>query len=400
MRRYWSVLLVLTAVGCSDAAEVSDPAPAMVRQASGNYELIRLAGSLGGTASRGTAISNRGWVAGFSNLAGNQSRHATLWRRGDFIDLGTLGGPNSSVPWPGINDRGMVAGIAETDSVDPLNEDWSCSAFFPTVTHHICRAFVWEDGQLRSLPTLGGHHGFATGVNDRGQVVGWAETPVTDPTCTSPQVLQFRAAVWDARTGAPRQLPPLPGDSASAATAINERGDVVGISGDCDVAVGRFSARHAVLWHHGRVTELPNLGGTTWHTPMIINERGDVAGFSNPPGAGDPQGDFLAHAFLWTRADGIRDLGTLDNDPLSEALGMNNRGQVVGVSFGGSNGSRAFIWENGVLTNLNQLVTLTGGDRLLSAQDINDEGRITGRMLDGATGQQVPFVLKPAGDLR
>jgi probable HAF family extracellular repeat protein len=400
MLRYWCALLALAAAGCGDAAEVSDSPTSMLRQTPGSYEVIRLTGSLNGTISRGNAINNLGWVAGFSNLPGNETRRAALWREGGFVDLGTLGGPNSNVAWPGINNQGMVVGIAETEDIDPLSEDWSCSAFFPGVTHHICRAFIWEDGVMRGLSTLGGHHGFATGVNDLGQVVGWAETAVADPTCTLPQVLQFRAALWDARTGAVQQLPPLPGDSASAATAINERGDVVGISGDCDLAVGRFSARHAVIWHQGQVSELPNLGGTTWHTPMTINARGDVAGFSNPAGPGDPEGAFIAQAFLWTSENGIRNLGTLDNDPLSESLGMNNRGQVVGISFGGDNGPRGFLWENGVLTNLNQLVSLTGGDVITSAQAIDDEGRITGRIRDGATGATVPVVIRPVGEGR
>ena len=48
-----------------------------------------------------------------------------------------------------------------------------------------------------------------------------------------------------------------------------------------------------------RRREIPNLGGTTWHTPMDINAQGDVVGFSNPPGAGDPEGEFISRAFRW-----------------------------------------------------------------------------------------------------
>ncbi len=78
-----------------------------------------------------------------------------------------------------------------------------------------------------------------------GQVVGWAENGVHDPTCnTAFQILQFRAVIWQPN-GTMQELPPLPGDSTSAATAINDLGQVVGISGDCGVAVGSVSARHA-----------------------------------------------------------------------------------------------------------------------------------------------------------
>ena len=51
---------------------------------------------LGGTSSVGYSVNNRGWVAGRSNLLGNQSRHATLWRNDVLTDLGTLGGPTAN----------------------------------------------------------------------------------------------------------------------------------------------------------------------------------------------------------------------------------------------------------------------------------------------------------------
>ena len=63
-------------------------------------------------------------------------------------------------------------------------------------TGYQCLGFVWEDGVMRPLPTLGGTNGFATGANNKGQIVGWAENTVHDPTCVAPQVLQFRAVVW------------------------------------------------------------------------------------------------------------------------------------------------------------------------------------------------------------
>jgi uncharacterized membrane protein len=97
-------------------------------------------------------------------------------------------------------------------------------------------------------PFPGGYSSYATGVNNKGQVVGWAENGVHDPTCnTFFQILQFRAAIWQPN-GTMQELPPLPGDTTSAAVAINDLGQVVGISGDCGVAVGSVSARHAVLW--------------------------------------------------------------------------------------------------------------------------------------------------------
>ncbi|MEO8880579.1 MAG: hypothetical protein ABI446_09290 [Gemmatimonadaceae bacterium] len=300
------------------------------------------------------------------------------------------------MPWPGQNDRGMVVGISETDKPDTLHEDWSCASFFPS-TGHVCRGFVWEGGRMRALPTFGGINGFTTGVNNRGQVVGWAENSVQDPTCTKPQILQFRAAMWEGRGREIEQLRPLQGDSTSAATAINDRGQVVGISGDCDVASGEFSARHAVLWEHGRVTRIGDLGGVAWNTPMDINEEGDVVGFSDPPG--DADGSFIAHAFFWSRRDGIADLGMLSGDLTSQALGINSRGEVVGESCG-SPGCRAVIWTHGKIFDLNLLVAGGSGDSLVSAQDINEDGMITGRLFDTTAKITVPFVATPRRDRR
>ncbi len=405
MRHVSSAILIAAICGCSNEAQVTQPPQERAAGTSEvRYEVVKLP-SLGGTQSRCMAINQQGWVAGWSNQA-NGTRRAVLWKNGSITNLQTLGGPSSAVPWPGLNDQGVVAGISHTNKEDPLDEDWACElvGFLPQTTDLICRGFVWENGLMRELPTLGGNHGFATGVNNKGNVVGWAETPVHDPTCSeaSAQKLQFRAVLWDPKDGSKgkikaRELRPFPGDSTSAATAINDNGQVVGISGDCDQAVGRFSARHAVLWEkNGKPTEVPNLGGTSWHTPMDINGRGDVVGFSNPDEPGDEIGEFISRAFYWPYGAAVaEDLGTLDGDALSQAFAINARRQVVGISFGGAAGPRAFIWEGQRMTDLNHLVDIEP-DVLLSAQDINDTGQITGRVQDAATGEVLAFVATPA----
>jgi probable HAF family extracellular repeat protein len=399
MRRTLFALSIASAVGCDHSPEVTLPAAAsLTRQASeSQYDVVTL-DPLGGTVSRGSGINNLGWVAGYSNLTNNAARHATLWTASDAapIDLGSLGGPlrHSSAQWPGVNNNGMIVGISHTAIPDTLGEDWSCSAFLPA-SDRTCVGFVWEEGVMKPLPTLGGDHGFATGLNNNGQVVGWAETRVVDPTCDAPaQVLQFREVMWEPKKGTMRELPPWPGDSTSAATAINQRGQVVGISGECDVAVGRFSAQRAVLWDpDGTMTNIGGLGGISWHTPMAINERGDIVGFSNP--SGDANGEFMVRAFLWTKAGGMRSLGTLDGDATSQALGINSSGQVVGVSCNISNVCRGVLWENGVLHELTQLLGPSFPDSVASAQHINDAGIITGRLVQKSTGRSLAFVATP-----
>jgi probable HAF family extracellular repeat protein len=352
------------------------------------YEVTNLP-SLGGTSSAGSSINNRGSVAGISNLSGDQMQHAALWQGDSMLDLGTLGGPNSGVLWPVKNERGIISGISQTAQPDPLGERWSCSAFFPAATAvgPQCLGFVWENGLMRALPTLGGTNGFATGTNNKGQTVGWAENTVHDPTCVPPQVLQFRAVLWGPAGQILRQLPPLPGDTVSAATALNDRSQVVGISGICDRAVGRFSAIHAVLWQDGQPLDVGSLGGAAWNTPMSVNERGDIVGFANVAAGGG----FSAHAFLWTRKNGIRDLGTLPGDSTSQALGINERREIVGTSCDPDFNCRAFVWRDGEMTNLNTLVAPDYEGTLVTANDINASGRITGQAME-QDGTLVAFV--------
>jgi probable HAF family extracellular repeat protein len=356
------------------------------------YSVVGLA-TLGGTSGTGNTINDRNWPMGSANLAGNQSAHATIWLEGLTFDLGTLGGPNSGVEWPVKNNRGVISGIAETSTANPLGESWSCSAFFPTVTGDICLGFRWQNGAMTALPTLGGYDGYAAGVNNLGQIVGWAETTVRDSTCVSPQVLQFEPVIWQPNNEL-RQLPTFTGDPDGAATAINDQGDVVGISGTCDVAVGAFSAAHALLWQKDKPTNLGSLGGVAWNTPTAMNNYGEVAGFSDLPG--DESGAPNFHAFLWTAQSGMRDLGTLPGDAYSEALDINDAGQIVGTSCtAGFASCRAFLWQNGVMTDLNTLIPPDSALYLLVAGGISDQGVITGQASDETTGDTPAFRALP-----
>ena len=383
-----NLLVILAAVCCgATLAPVLAQGPAQTK-AKLQYQVSNLA-TLGGTSSGGNSINNQTWVAGYSRLAGNQSRHATLWRNGSLLDLGTLGGPNSSVTWNVKDTGGVIVGISQTATPEPLGEYWSSAAFYgpPYNIGFINLGFVWEQNQVRGLPTFpGGNNGFATGANNLRQVIGWAENGVHDGACVSPQLLQFRPAMWT--LGPPDQiqdLPLIPGDTSGAATAINDNGQIVGISGICDQAVGRHTAKHAVLWENGGVTDLGNLGAQWWNTPTAINQRGDVVGFD-----GDPafvEGD-IVHAFMWTREDGIRHLKPLQGrSPKhvdSEAYGINEARQVVGISCDANFiDCRAVIWDHGnTPTDLNELKGSYSA-RLESAKDINDNGEITGRAIDG-----------------
>jgi probable HAF family extracellular repeat protein len=352
--------------------------------------------SLGGTNSRGSAINNLGWIAGYSNLEEDTSRHATLWLYGFEFDLDTLGGPNSSVAWSSaMNNRGLIAGISQTTTPEPLGQRFSCWVFFPGPNNvgPTCRGVVWEWGEIRPLPLLeGGNNSFATAVNNRGEVTGWSENGVVDPECDpeSTQVLQFRPVIWGPGRDQIREMPLFGDDTSGTVNAINDRGQAVGISGACDQAVGRHSAKHAVLWENGTVKDIGNLGGPWWNTPTAINQRGDVVGFLGHPD--DPDGPL--QAFLWTKSGGMQPLGVLPGQAPehihSEAYGINERGQVVGLSCDAEFNCRAFLWEDGVMTDLNELAPGYDGV-LLQARDINDRGMISGIAFDPDSEESVAY---------
>ena len=395
-----TLFIVLIAVCCGATLtplHAQGPGAAKART---QYQVSDLPG-LGGTSNGGNSINDQTWVSGYARLP-NRNRHAALWRNSSLTDLFTLGGPNSSVTWNVKNTSGIIVGISQTADAEPLGVAWSSAAFYSTPNNvgYINLGFVWQNNQMRGLPPFpGGNNGFATGANNLGQVVGWAENGVHDPNCCCTQVLQFRPAVWTlGPLDQTQDLPLIPGDSSGAATAINDNGQIVGISGIYDQAVGRHTARHAVLWENGTVTDIfPNPPAPWWNTPTAINQRGDVVGF-----AGDPafvEGDIL-HAFMWTREDGIRQLKPLPHRTPphvdSEAYGINEARQVVGVSCDADGvDCSAVVWNNGTVpTDLNELKGSYSAT-LASAKDINNAGQITGRAVDPITGVLTAYLAVP-----
>lgn len=392
-----SIAALLIASGCSSSSGTGSGAvvpnhSALADSSSGSYTVTVLP-SLGGTNSAANSINGRGWPMGTSFLSGNTTMHAALWRAGNVTDLGTLGGPNSAIEWPVSNDRGYASGISETSHKDPLGEStsWSCHAFLPDngSSGDTCLAFVWHSGHMRSLPTLGGNNGYGAGMNEKGEIAGWAETKQHDSTCVAPQVLQFLPAVWNATNRKVRALPTLTvrgkTDPDGAATAVNTGGDVVGISGICDQAVGRFTARHAVLWKHGQPMELRTIGGISWNTPTAINDGGQIVGFLNRRGKSDRQGNQNFISVIWTDpASPPTKIGTLPGDQLSEPTSINDEGAVLGVSFPSSH---VYVWQNGMMTDLTKLVLQSYPQlELVSVGGINDRGEIAGQACQLVSG--------------
>ena len=364
------------------------------------YRVIEL-GTLGGTYSQTFYVTNNGVASGEASLA-DGNWHAILYQGRFKRDLGTLGGLNSSA-FGSPNALGQVVGEAETSHSDPNGEDFC--GFFASgapLSGKTCRGFLWEDGWMIPLPTLGGHNSAASAINNRGQIAGNAETAETDSTCPpydpakgQYQVLQDKPVVWE--NGHIQELPTYGGDPDGFAIAINDHGQVAGASGACstfNVINGLYLApTHALLWDHGKVTNLGSLGGNFGNQAHNMNNRGEVVGTS------DLAGDTVFHGFVWSQSRGMRDIPPLPGDMYSVALAINDAGEVGGVSIDATFTTlRAFVVVDGVPTDLNTLISADSSLQLQTACGINSRGEITGLAVEKSTGQYRGYLAIPSAE--
>jgi probable HAF family extracellular repeat protein len=309
----------------------------------------------GGDASDATWISDTGLIAGQSRngsidpLLGFPEFRAVLWEAGQIIDLGTLGGNESSAF--SVNNRGQVVGMATNTIPDPFS-------FLGTQL----RAFLWRHGAIEDLGTLGtGNNAWALFVNERGQVAGFSDTSPNPGPLGLPPSDPF---LWE--QGAMLDLGTL-GGTAGSPYGLNNRGQVVGLSNLAGDQTG-----HPFLWDRGALTDLGTLGGS-FGIANGINDSGEVVGWATN------DNDQASLAFLWKKGV-ITGLGTLNGDDCSVAFHINSKGQVVGNSFPCAGGpAHLFLWQNGFMTNLNAL--LPPGSGLTPWGDgafINNRGEIAG----------------------
>jgi probable HAF family extracellular repeat protein len=108
-------------------------------------------------------------------------------------------------------------------------------------------------------------------------------------------------------------------------------------------------------------------------------------------------GDNAHHAFLWQNGV-MTDLGTIHNLPVSLANGTNNKGQVVGFSQdlnGDTSSTVAWIWQNGTITDLNTLIAGSSPLFLIEALGINERGQIAGPAVNPITGEYHAYLATP-----
>jgi probable HAF family extracellular repeat protein len=172
--------------------------------------------------------------------------------------------------------------------------------------------------------------------------------------------------MWE--EGEVRALPTLPGEPDGFVQGLNNQGQAVGATGTCT-----SFAIHAVLWEDGHAFQLPDLGHTG-SDAYAINDHGQAVGYVSTA-----DGSTIVASLWQNGASGaVKNLGILPGDGAAFATGINNRGQVVGSTFNSIGWAHGFIWQDGVLTDLNTLNPEESNLYIVAASNINERGQISG----------------------
>jgi probable HAF family extracellular repeat protein len=355
-----------------------------------HYKVIDL-GTLGGANSESTQLNYYGTVAGDAesgipdlfapNCWNNECavEYAFKWRDGRRTVLGSLAKNANSIPFS-ENDWGWEAGMSETGLLD---DSLGTPQYAPV---------LWKNGKIINLGTLGGASGLATSVNNRGEVVGGVSNGVPDTLSyldvdnwgfgPFPANTQTRAFVW--ANGLLFDLGTL-GGADSIALFNDDKGQVVGLSYVDDVPVfGTFPGTATFLWERG---EMKNIGGLGGHFTGArwLNNRGEIVGVSNL--INDPP---FPHAFLWDGRS-VRDLGTLGGD-WSTADFVTDNGLITGYSetvAGTHDLGHPYLWRDNHMIDLGPPAV---GFNCAAGTSANIHAQVVGGAGCNANGLGYPFI--------
>lgn len=329
---------------------------------------------------RAVGVNDAGEVAGTIGYNDNpNASRAVVWKDGSITDISVL--PHSTFNVSAINQSGELAGVL---------------VFQPGV-YGGEHAAVWKKFGFTDLDSHESRKGYdsnATGLNTKGQAVGWSFSEGSDPTAT----------LWDKGTVIELGVSSKK-EGHSEAHAINDAGQIVGrVDERAQTKTGRKRVESdAVLWLGSVVTILPTIGGRS-ASADAINERGQIVGWSEIRESTGYGFSSAAHGTLWDDGRAI-DLGGLRGFRRTSALAINNSGQIVGSADnpqigGGSpdpSDHHALYWDSKKrMVDLNQYVPRSlseAGWILTEAIGINDDGAIVGT---ASNGQQTrAFLLIP-----
>jgi probable HAF family extracellular repeat protein len=184
------------------------------------------------------------------------------------------------------------------------------------------RTFLWQNGYKLDIGTLGGPDTVGLTLNDRGQIFGQSYTNSTPNDDNGPNC--------------PPNVP----------------------------------AQDPFFWENGKMTDIGSLGGTCG-VPGRLNNRGQAVGVSQLAG------NQITHPFYWDRRRGLVDMGTLGG-PTGEALDISDSGLAVGTADRPDGTHHAFVWQDGVMTN----VGVVPGDLCSNGRASNSRGQAIGTSTD------------------
>jgi probable HAF family extracellular repeat protein len=316
------------------------------------------------------------------NNSGQVALSSGIYSNGTVTPLGILPGDTKNVIPNAINASGQVAGNAFVKGYEI--------------------AVFYNNGVLTSFGASGEtlDLSFATGINSSGQIVGWRTTS-GDNTSTG----------FIYTNGVLTQVCCLPGGSfatgsgeiQSEVNGINDAGQVTGAA--LNIAPSAI-IYDAFIYDNGMWTNLgPGEG-------FAINAAGQVTGVMSTSGCvcvvvpNYPNSlslnnslitPIVGHAFIYSKAK-MTDLGTLPGGTTAAGYAINATGQIVGASDGtGYSGQHAFFY-NGVLTDMNALVSaadpLQPFVTLTDAHGINDSRLIVVNGIDSRTQLQHAYLLQ------
>jgi probable HAF family extracellular repeat protein len=290
--------------------------------------------------------------------------------------LGALGGKPPEVQPTAINNRGDIVGQAKTAS---------------GATH----AFLWRNGKMVDLGTLGGKDSFATAINDKGQIVGGSQRATKYAELDR---IKYDAFIW--QEGKMTALP-IPTNYHSIASSINNKGDVCGVMVS---GLAPFpSAPHAVLWRNGKIEDIASSEPENifirnrdskmiarmdkryqefirefdqtgiWRSALHINDAGQVVGWSRKIRSDRP--------FLYEN-------GTLQYIDLPGVSGydghatwINNSGLIIGWT-NYERGHKLFIRDKDAVT-IGEVIGIDDMEGWRGGPYLNNTGDMVGRHGDG-----------------